>query len=162
MTLFSLIVCIEIFFSSSMMIALKEHFLGKWAKDLSDLAKVAGMQHSLLLMMRRALYLKLISSKKGAKSSVKRLQPSQKYLFGGKVGEVCKDLKASEELNPLASYSKNGGKGRKNSYTPFNKKGGGGRGRGGYRGGKSFRGGGANSGGTSRGGSSRTDRFKDN
>jgi hypothetical protein len=148
---------------SSILVALKEKLMNRWARDLSDLARVSGAQHSMLLLMRRALFLKKIGNNKGAKNSVKRLQPSAQFLFGGKVGDVTKDLKASEELNPLyGKYSKNGGVGSKNS-TFYHR--GRGRGRGGGRGyqGKK-RGGGGNHSGSNRGGSSsgsRLDRFKD-
>ena len=144
--------------------ALKEKLMNRWARDLSDLARVSGAQHSMLLLMRRALFLKKIGNNKGAKNSVKRLQPSAQFLFGGKVGDVTKDLKASEELNPLSGkYSKNGGVGSKNS-TFYPRGRGRGRGRGGGRGYQGNRGGGGNHSGSSRGGSSsgsRLDRFKD-
>ena len=140
---------------SGIFMALKEKLLNKWAKDLSDLAKITGAQHNKLLMMRRALYLKRITKAKGAKTSVKRLSPNEHFLFGGQVGEVCKDLKASSELNPL-STSKNGGIGRKNTSPFFQKKGWKG-GKGGLRD-KSYAG--SSGPGKGAGGGSRLARFK--
>ena len=43
-----------------------------------------------------------MKEEKGAREQVKELNPSTQYLFGGQVSEVSKDLKDSEELNPLA------------------------------------------------------------
>ena len=39
-----------------------------------------------------------------ARAQLKDLAPSTEFLFGGKVGALCKDLKDSAELNPLASH----------------------------------------------------------
>ena len=50
----------------------------------------------------RGIYLQRVKEEKGAREQVKGLNPSTQYLFGGQVSEVSKDLKDSEELNPLA------------------------------------------------------------
>ena len=75
---------------------------------------------------------------------MKRLHPSTQYLFGDQVKEVSKDIKAADELDPLAPPPKKfkssqsslrGGGGAGGSFTRFN------RGRGGSnqpRGGKKF------------------------
>ena len=43
---------------------------------------------------------------------MKELPPTNEFLFGGKVGELCKHMKDSAELNPLASYGSSFKRGR--------------------------------------------------
>ena len=48
------------------------------------------------------MYLTRIKEQKEARAQVKRLHPSTKFLFGGHVKELSQDIKAAEELDPLA------------------------------------------------------------
>ena len=58
------------------------------------------------------MWLKRIGEQKGARAQAKELPPTTDYLFGDKVKNLSMDLKASQELNPLA-------------IVPFHKRGGG-------------------------------------
>ena len=92
------------------------------------------------------MYLTRIKEQKEARAQVKRLHPSTKFLFGGHVKELSQDIKAAEELDPLAPPPKKffrgnqvaqrgGSSGSGGSFTRYNK------GRGGSnlgRGGKKF------------------------
>ena len=60
----------------------------------------------------RNLYLKRFGTSKQARAQVKELVPSTEFLFGGKVTDLCKELKASAELNPLAGGSSKRGRGK--------------------------------------------------
>ena len=53
-------------------------------------------------MLRREQVLDKITQQKGARSICKKLNPTNALLFGGKLGEVAKNLKDSGQLNPLA------------------------------------------------------------
>ena len=59
------------------------------------------------------MWLKRIGEQKGARAQAKELSPTTEFLFGGKVKDLSMDLKASQELNPLAivpfNNSKRGG-----------------------------------------------------
>ena len=48
------------------------------------------------------MWLKRIGEQKGARAQAKELAPTTEFLFGGKVKDISMDLKASQELNPLA------------------------------------------------------------
>ena len=48
------------------------------------------------------MWLKRIGEQKGARAQAKELPPTTEFLFGGKVKDLSMDLKASQELNPLA------------------------------------------------------------
>ena len=50
----------------------------------------------------RGMYLTRIKEQKEARAQCKRLHPSTEFLFGGQVKELSKDIRAAEELDPLA------------------------------------------------------------
>ena len=54
------------------------------------------------------MYFANVHKYKDARAQVKSLEPTTEFLFGGKVKDLCQDMKASMELNPLSS----GGRGR--------------------------------------------------
>ena len=94
------------------------------------IAEVAGAAHNSLTLERRQPMVELVMNEKNARVIVKRLQPSDKLLFGGHLAEVARDLKDSSHLNVLA-----GGTGFKNKFqTNFTRGGGNFANRGSYRG----------------------------
>ena len=44
---------------------------------------------------------------KGAKTLLKRLQPSREFLFGDRVGDLCKDLEVSSQVTCCNDLSSN-------------------------------------------------------
>lgn len=62
-----------------------------------------------LLLLRRNLYLKRVGHNKQARAQLKELVPTTEFLFGGKVTDLCQELKASAELNPLSGGKKTRG-----------------------------------------------------
>ena len=73
--------------------------------------------------MSRNLYLNRIKQDQQARAQVRELHPSTEFLFGGKVGELCKHLKDSAELNPLASYGGGYSKRGRGSFVGYNQAG---------------------------------------
>ena len=65
--------------------------------------KILGAVFNEMSKSRRAPYLQNITMVKNTRSIVKRLPPSDNYLFGGKLAEVSKNLKDAAQLNPLES-----------------------------------------------------------
>ena len=65
------------------------------------IAEVAGAAHNSLTLERRQPMVDLVMNEKNARTIVKRLQPSDKLLFGGHLAEVARDLKDSAHLNVL-------------------------------------------------------------
>ena len=65
------------------------------------IAEVAGAAHNSLTLERRQPMVDLVMNEKNARTIVKRLQPSDKFLFGGHLAEVARDLKDSSHLNVL-------------------------------------------------------------
>ena len=55
-------------------------------------------------MMRRNLYLEGVTPKGGARNQIKRLQPTDKFLFGEGVGSIAKAVKHAADLNPLSRF----------------------------------------------------------
>ena len=99
------------------------------------IAEVAGAAHNSLTLERRQPMVELVMNEKNARVIVKRLQPSDKLLFGGHLAEVARDLKDSSHLNVLT-----GGTGFKNKFqTNFTRGGGSFANRGNYRGFNSFK-----------------------
>ena len=136
---------------------LRQSLMDHWAKDLSDVTKIAGATFSRTLIMRRHQYERLVGNYKGARTQLKRLQPNREFLYGDKVGSLCKDLEVSSHLSPLGL---NRGRGKERGRGWYSTAGRGERGgyRPGYRGGRG-RGGSSSTRGR---GSSRVDQFKDN
>ena len=71
----------------------------------------------------------------------KKLNPSQKYLFGEQLGKICKNLKESNQLSPLAqsfgNFRPGQGQGNGFGYNKFAAN----RGRGNFRGKRGWKGG---------------------
>ena len=63
--------------------------------------EIAGAAHNSLTLERRQPMQDLVMNEKNARTIVKRLQPSDKLLFGGHLAEVARDLKDSSQLNVL-------------------------------------------------------------
>ena len=85
---------------------IRDRLMNDWAKIMSDQVKILAWEFNSLLMTRRGQYLFRITEHKNARSIVKRLNPSTRFLFGNKMGDVSRNLKDSEQLNPLASTTK--------------------------------------------------------
>lgn len=69
------------------------------------IAEVAGASHNSLTLERRQPMVDLVMNEKNARTIVKRLQPSDKLLFGGHIAEVARNLKDSAHLNVLTGDS---------------------------------------------------------
>ena len=80
-----------------------DQFVVKYGKANGMAVKILGAIFNEMSKSRRALYLQNITLVKNTRSIVKRLPPSDSYLFGGKLAEVSKNLKDAAQLNPLAS-----------------------------------------------------------
>ena len=122
---------------------LRSKMLNEWGKILSDQVKMSAWLFNQILLLRRGQYLFRVTQEKNARQIIKKLEPSTRYLFGGKIGEVSKNLKDQDQINPLATKFKNNPRGGA-GYSGYSR-GGGGYSRGGYpRGGGFSRGGGYN------------------
>ena len=89
--------------------AIRNTMMNSFAKMLSDAVKMSAWQFNQLLQMRRGQYLEKITKEKNARAICKNLNPSDKFLFGEKLGAVCKNLKESAQLNPLSQqYGRSG------------------------------------------------------
>ena len=99
-------------------------------------AEVAGAAHNSFTLDRRQPMVDMVMQEKNARTIVKRLQPSEKYLFGGHLAEVARDLKDSSHLNVLTGFTGAGSEFKK--YKPYPRGGGSFRARGfrGFRGGR--------------------------
>ena len=62
------------------MMGVKETLMEKYAKLLSDIVKVAGASFSKLLVIRRNQFEVVTRTWRGAKTSLKMLQPSRHFL----------------------------------------------------------------------------------
>ena len=85
---------------------IRDRLMNDWAKIMSDQVKMLAWEFNTLLTTRRGQFLFRITEHKNARSIVKRLNPSTRFLFGNKMGDVSRNLKDSEQLNPLASTTK--------------------------------------------------------
>ena len=107
---------------------LRNKILNEWGKTLADQMKLSAWLFNQLLLMRRGQYLFRVTQQKNARQIIKRLEPSTRYLFGGKIGEVSKNLKDQDQINPLVNKFKNT---RGGGYSRAGYSGGGGYSRGG-------------------------------
>ena len=78
--------------------AIKRIVMNGIAKTLSEALKIHAWALNQLLMLRRGQFLYKITQEKNARAICKRLNPSDKYLFGEKLGNVCKNLKESVQV----------------------------------------------------------------
>ena len=92
--------------AAMIMDVIRDRLMNDWAKIMSDQVKMLAWEFNTLLTTRRGQFLFRITEHKNARSIVKRLNPSTRFLFGNKMGDVSRNLKDSEQLNPLASTTK--------------------------------------------------------
>ena len=85
--------------------AVRGKLMNDLAKTLSDSVKINAWQFNQLLLMRRAQYLFNIKEAQNARVIVKKVNPNDHFLFGDRLGQVCKNLKESVQLNPLSDRS---------------------------------------------------------
>ena len=105
---------------------LRAKMLNEWGKTLSDQVKISAWIFNQLLMLRRGQYLFKVTQEKNARQIIKRLDSSTRYLFGGKIGEVSRNLKDQDQINPLTNRFKTTPRGGGSGWVA--------RGRGGYSG----------------------------
>ena len=88
---------------------------------MRSITKILGSAFNEMIKSRRRPYESGMTEWKNARQIVKKLAPSSKYLFGGKLAEVAKNLKDSVQLNPLSQAPRFGlGLGRgKSKGAPF-------------------------------------------
>ena len=82
--------------------------IGKRARSC---LKIDANLFNQLSLTRREQFIKFFSEKKGCKQIIKRLQPSDKLLFGGKLTETAKNMHASDQLTILTGGKKPSGYG---------------------------------------------------
>ena len=70
-------------------------------KSCAALLKILGPQFNQMTVMRRDPFIKKFADNKGCKQIVKRLRPSDGLLFGGKLTETAKNMRASDQLTIL-------------------------------------------------------------
>jgi len=92
--------------AAMIMDVIRDRLINDWAKVMADQVKMLAWIFNQLLVTRRGQFLFRITEHKNARSIVKRLNPSTRFLFGNKLGDVSRNLKDSEQLNPLASSTK--------------------------------------------------------
>ena len=85
---------------------LRNKILNEWGKILADQVKMSAWIFNQLLLLRRGQYLARVTQDKNARQIVKRLDPSTRFLFGGKIGEVSKNLKDQDQINPIVQKFK--------------------------------------------------------
>jgi len=128
--------------AAEVLTAVRDTVVVRYGKTTRSVTKILGSLYNELTKARRSPYLAGITDWKNTRTIVKRLAPSDEYLFGGKLAEVSKNLKDSTQLNPLSS-------GRGKGFNTWNNRGGNGSSRGapssrgsntGYRGSGSYRG----------------------
>ena len=74
-----------------------------FGKQGQSATKILGAVFNEMSKARRAPFLQGITQVKNTRAIVKRLQPSDSFLFGGKLAEVSKNLKDAAQLNPLSN-----------------------------------------------------------
>ena len=86
-------------------------------KKAGSTLKIAGTLFNQLSLARREQFIKFFSEKKGCKQIVKRLRPSDRLLFGGKLTETAKNMHASDQLSILTGKTRSGsGRGGSGGY----------------------------------------------
>ena len=78
--------------------------------SMGSISEIAATGFNQLTLDRRAPMTELVMKDKNARNIVKRLQPTDQYLFGGSLAEVARNLKDSTQLNALTG---SGGFGKK-------------------------------------------------
>ena len=88
-----------------------------FGKQSQSATKVLGAAFNEMSKARRAPFLQGVTQVKNTRAIVKRLQPSESFLFGGKLAEVSKNLKDAAQLNPLSNYRGRGNNYRRGGYS---------------------------------------------
>ena len=83
--------------------ALSDKVITHFGKQSQYATKVLGAAFNEMSKARRAPFLQGVTQVKNTRAIVKRLQPSESFLFGGKLAEVSKNLKDAAQLNPLSN-----------------------------------------------------------
>ena len=78
--------------------AIKRTMMNGMAKTLAESLKISAWQFNQLIQLRRGQFLFKITQEKNARAICKRLNPSDRYLFGERLGNVCKNLKESVQV----------------------------------------------------------------
>ena len=71
----------------------------RYGKSTRSVTKILGSVYNELTKARRSPYLAGITDWKNTRTIVKRLAPSDDYLFGGRLAEVSKNLKDSAQVS---------------------------------------------------------------
>ena len=71
----------------------------RYGKSTRSVTKILGSVYNELTKARRSPYLAGITDWKNTRTIVKRLAPSDEYLFGGRLAEVSKNLKDSTRVS---------------------------------------------------------------
>ena len=89
--------------AAEVLAAVRDNIVRKFGKQMMTVCSVLANSHNLLTMTRRQPRVDLVTNSKNARTIVKRLQPSDQYLFGGKLADVAKHLKDSSQVDNLIS-----------------------------------------------------------
>ena len=71
----------------------------RYGKSTRSVTKILGSVFNELTKARRSPYLAGITDWKNTRTIIKRLAPSDEYLFGGRLAEVSKNLKDSTQVS---------------------------------------------------------------
>lgn len=102
---------------------LASDFQSSYSKKAANALRLLGDAHNKVTCLRRGQYVDSITSGAEARNMVRRLQPTEQFLFGGDIQKVCKSLKDGNQLShPL--QKKAGFKGPKKDFSFKGTKGG--------------------------------------
>ena len=76
----------------------------KYGKAMRSVTKILGSAFNEMTKSRRGPYEAGMTEWKNTRQIVKRLSPSDEFLFGGKLAEVAKNLKDSAQVRIFSSY----------------------------------------------------------
>ena len=88
-----------------------DNVLAMIGKRAGSCLKIEANLFNQLSLTRREQFIKFFFEKKGCKQIIKRLKPSDKLLFGGKLTETAKNMHASDQLTILTGGKKPSGYG---------------------------------------------------
>ena len=71
----------------------------RYGKAMRSVTKILGSAFNEMIKSRRGPYEAGMTEWKNTRQIVKRLSPSDEYLFGGKLAEVAKNLKDSAQVH---------------------------------------------------------------
>ena len=76
----------------------------KYGKSTKETTKILGAVFNEITKARRSPFLHGVTDAKNTRTIVKRLAPSDDYLFGRKLAEVSKNLKDSAQVGFLKHF----------------------------------------------------------